>query len=216
MTTSTPPLSLRLSLGALNTFALLVAAYAVVAYAVWPLGTMVAPEMAAAHRAHPVLVYGHVFAAALALALGPFQFSTRLRNARPQLHRWIGRTYLGLGVLLGGVFGLLLSRYAFGGPVAQIGFALLAIAWLYTGLRGWLAIRGRDVATHRQWMLRNQALTLAAVTLRLYLPVALVARWPFEPAYMAIAWLCWVPNLLIAEWWLRSPAGRAWVSTMRR
>lgn len=216
MTTSTAPLSLRLGLGALNALALLVAAYAVVAYAVWPLGAMVAPEMAAAHRAHPVLVYGHVFAAALALALGPFQFSTRLRSTRPQLHRWIGRTYLGVGVLLGGVFGLLLSRHAHGGPVAQIGFALLALAWLYTGLRGWLAIRGGDVATHRQWLLRNQALTLAAVSLRLYLPVVLVARWPFEPAYAAIAWLCWVPNLLLAEWWLRRAAGRAWVSTMHR
>ncbi|MBT9525875.1 MAG: DUF2306 domain-containing protein, partial [Rhizobacter sp.] len=135
---------------------------------------------------------------------------------RPRLHRWIGRTYLGVGVLLGGVFGLLLSRHAHGGPVAQIGFALLAVAWLYTGLRGWLAIRGGNVATHRQWMLRNQALTLAAVSLRIYLPVALVARWPFEPAYAAIAWLCWVPNLLLAEWWLRRAAGRAWVSTMRR
>lgn len=214
MSTTTFPL--RLGIGALNALALLVAAYAVVAYAVWPLGTMVAPEMAAAHRAHPVLVYGHVFAAALALALGPFQFSARLRSARPRLHRWIGRAYLGVGVAVGGVFGLLLSRHAHGGAVAQIGFALLAVAWLYTGLRGWLAIRGGDVAMHRQWMLRNLALTLAAVTLRIYLPVALVARWPFEPAYAAIAWLCWVPNLLWAEAWLRSAAGRAWVSTMRR
>jgi uncharacterized membrane protein len=216
MMTTTTPLSLRLGLGVLNALALLVAAYAILAYSLWPLGAMVAPEIAAAHRAHPVLVYGHVFAAALALALGPFQFSTRLRNARPRLHRWIGRSYLGMGVLVGGVFGLLLSRYAFGGPLAQIGFALLAIAWLYTGLRGWLAIRGGDVVTHRQWMVRNQALTLAAVSLRLYVGAVVAAQWPFEPAYAAIAWLCWVPNLLLAEGWVRRPAGRAWVSTMRR
>ncbi len=205
----------RLGLGALNALALAVAAYAFLAYALLPPGAEVAPAMQAVYRAHPVLIYGHVFAAALALALGPFQFSTRLRRTRPQLHRWIGRTYLGVGVLVGGVFGLLLSRYAHGGPVAQVGFAVLALAWLYTGLRGWLAIRRGDVASHRQWMLRNQALTLAAVSLRIYVGVVVAAHWPFEPAYAAIAWLCWVPHLLLAEWWLRRPAGQAWVSTMR-
>ncbi len=214
MTTTTPLLQ-RLGVGTVNALALLVAAYAVLAYALLPPGEAVAPAMQAAYRAHPLLIYGHVFAAALALALAPFQFSGRLRRARPQWHRWIGRTYLGVGVLVGGVFGLLLSRYAYGGPVAKIGFALLALVWLYTGLRGWLAIRGGDVAAHRQWMLRNQALTLAAVSLRVYVGVAVAAHWPFALAYAAIAWLCWVPNLLLAEWWLRSPAGRAWVSTMR-
>ncbi len=212
----TTPLLLRLGIGALNALALAVAAYAIGVYALMPLGAMVLPEIGATQRAHPVLVYGHVFAAALALALGPWQFSTRLRSARPKVHRWIGRTYLGVGVLVGGVFGLLLSRHAHGGPVAQFGFAMLAIVWLYTGLRGWLAIRAGQVAAHRQWMVRNQALTLAAVSLRLYVGVVVAAQWPFDPAYTAIAWLCWVPNLLLAEWWLRRPGGQARVSTMRR
>ena len=209
------PLLQRLGLGALNALALLVAAYAFLAYALLPPGAEVAPEMQAVYRAHPVLIYGHVFAAALALALGPWQFSTRLRSARPKVHRWIGRIYLGVGVGVGGVLGLLLSRYAHGGPVAQIGFAVLAVAWLYTGLRGWLAIRAGQVGQHRQWMVRNQALTLAAVSLRIYVGVTVAAHWPFEPAYAAIAWLCWVPNLLLAEWWLRRPRAQAWVSTMR-
>ncbi|MBC7957780.1 MAG: DUF2306 domain-containing protein [Cytophagales bacterium] len=209
-------LAQRLGLGALNALALLVAAYAFLAYALWPPGHMVGEKMQAAFSAHPVLIYGHVFAAALALALGPWQFSSRLRRARPQVHRWIGRTYLGVGVLVGGVFGLLLSRFAQGGAVGQIGFALLAVVWLYTGLRGWLAIRAGSVAEHRQWMLRNQALTLAAVSLRIYVSLALATPWPFEPLYAAIAWLCWVPNLLLAEWWLRRAAGQAWVSTMHR
>jgi hypothetical protein len=41
---------------------------------------------------------------------------------------------------------------------------------------------------------------LAAVTLRLYLPLAALGGIPFEEAYPAIAWLCWVPNLVAAEW----------------
>jgi hypothetical protein len=30
-----------------------------------------------------------------------------------------------------------------------------------------------------------------------------VLHWPFPRAYIAVSWLCWVPNLLIAEWMVR-------------
>ena len=36
-----------------------------------------------------------------------------------------------------------------------------------------------------------------------YLPASMLAGVPFEVAYPAIAWLCWVPNLLVVEWLLR-------------
>ena len=47
--------------------------------------------------------------------------------------------------------------------------------------------------------MRNFALTFAAVTLRVYLPTSMALGVPFESAYPLIAWLCWVPNLLVAE-----------------
>jgi hypothetical protein len=53
-------------------------------------------------------------------------------------------------------------------------------------------------------MIRSFALTFAAVTLRLYLPASQIAGMPFPAAYSAIAWLCWVPNLLVAEWFIRA------------
>jgi hypothetical protein len=52
-------------------------------------------------------------------------------------------------------------------------------------------------------MIRNFSLTFAAVTLRLYLPASLAAGLPFDTVYPAIAWLCWVPNLVVAEFLLR-------------
>lgn len=181
-----------------------VAGYALIGYSVAPLGSLVHPDMRPDFTAHPVGVYVHVFAAALALLLGPFQFSSRLRSARPRLHRWLGRVYLGGGVLLGGFSGLYLSQFAFGGPAAKLGFAALAAFWLFTGARAYLAIRRRAVAEHRRWMMRNFALSFAAVMLRLYIPASVIAGLEFAAAYAAIAWLCWVPNLLFAEWRLRS------------
>ncbi len=73
-------------------------------------------------------------------------------------------------------------------------------------MRAYAAIRARDIELHRRWMVRNFALTFAAVTLRLWLPASVVSGIPFEAAYPVIAWLCWVPNLLAAELLLR-PAG---------
>jgi len=184
---------------ALTVLSLGVAGYAVVVYASLPLGAAVHPNLRASFAARPVGIYAHVFASAVALALGPFQFSKSLRMRHLGLHRWSGRLYLGVGVLIGGAAGLLIAFRAFGGVVAQAGFACLAVAWLYTGFRAYRAIRARDTALHRRWMVRNFALTFAAVTLRIWLPLSIVTGLPFELAYPTIAWLCWVPNLLVAE-----------------
>lgn len=176
-----------------------VAGYALVMYAFVPLGKFLHPDMRAAFEANRVIVYLHVFASSVALLLGPFQFMDGLRARQLNLHRWMGRLYLGVGVLLGGLAGLHMAFYAFGGLVSQLGFGGLALAWLYTGLRAYLAIRAKDVAAHRRWMVRNFALAFGAVTLRLWLPGSVAAGIPFELAYPAIAWLCWVPNLVVAE-----------------
>jgi len=187
----------------LSVLSLGVAGYALFVYGFLPLGIALHPDMRATFEAQRIGIYAHVFAALFALVLGPFQFSARLRAARPALHRWMGRLYLGIGVLVGGLAGLYMASFAFGGPVARLGFGLLALGWLYTGLRAYLAIRARQVMEHRRWMVRNFALTFAAVTLRLWLPASFVAGLPFEQSYAVIAWLCWVPNLLVAEWMLR-------------
>lgn len=190
----------NLSLGLMAFFSLGVAAYAFGVYGFMPLGAVVDPDMRANFQAHPVGIYTHVFASAVALALGSFQFVRRLRLRWPAWHRWAGRVYLGLGVLPGGLAGLWMAFFASGGAVGRMGFAALALAWLYTGTRAYLSIRAGDVVAHRRWMVRNFALTLAAVTLRLWLPAALSgARLPYEVAYPVIAWLCWVPNLMVAE-----------------
>lgn len=183
-----------------------VALYAGIGYAIAPLGTLVHPDMRPDFTAHPVGVYLHVFAALFALLLGPTQFSSRLRRDHLHLHRWAGRLYLGVGVLVGGFSGLYISQFAFGGPVARLGFAALAVCWLYTGMRALMAIRRRDISDHRRWMVRNFSLSLAAVTLRIYIPLSVVAGVDFSAAYVAIAWLCWVPNLIVAETWFnRAP-----------
>ena len=176
-----------------------VVGYAVGVYGFLPLGALVHPEMRATFEAERVAIYAHIFASAVALAIGPVQFSTRIRRRYQTVHRWLGRTYLGVGVVVGGLAGLFVAFNAFGGVPARLGFACLAVAWLYTGLRAYRAIRAGDIATHRRWMIRNFALTFAAVTLRIWLPSSMALGIDATLAYQVIAWLCWVPNVVVAE-----------------
>jgi hypothetical protein len=86
--------------------------------------------------------------------------------------------------------------------VAGAGFAALALTWLTTtGLAIYEVLAGR-IVSHRRWMIRSFALTLSAVTLRIYLPLSDVFSVEFPIAYRTIAWACWLPNLLFAELYL--------------
>lgn len=148
----------------------------------------------------------HIAGSVVALTLGAFQFLPALRRGRVKPHRWIGRTYV-LGCLVGGTAGLILATGSWAGPVATAGFGGLALIWIAVNLLGWrAAVQGRFVA-HRHWMIRSWALTLAAVTLRIYLPLVEISGLPFPPAYQAISFLAWVPNLILAELWLRRRVG---------
>ena len=160
------------------------------------------PEFHVRFDTMPVLGAFHIVGSGVALLIGGFQFSRRLRARSPFAHRLIGRVYL-ISVLFGGIGGLAVATIADGGPVARVGFGLLGVVWLYSGWQAYAAARRRDIALHRLWMTRNFALTFAAVTLRIYLGVMTGALgMAFEDAYPVVAWLCWVPNLIVVEWFL--------------
>ncbi|WP_309628476.1 DUF2306 domain-containing protein [Brevundimonas sp.] len=144
----------------------------------------------------------HVAGAVTALLVGSVQFLPGLRRRSSPPHRWTGRVYVA-GCLVGGGAGLILAFGSSAGPIATAGFGALAVLWLTFTVLGWrAAMRGR-IAEHRRWMIRSWALTLAAVTLRIYLPLVLIAGLEFLPWYRAISFLAWVPNLMLAELWLR-------------
>ena len=167
------------------------------------------PEVAAGaplgekFAAHFPVFLTHVAGGILALLLGPWQFWGGLRNRYLSLHRWLGRIYLA-AVLFGGLAGLYLAAIAFGGLPSQFGFSSLDVLWLATASLAYLRVRQGDLDAHREWMIRNYALTFAAVTLRLWIPLLLSTGLAFEVAYPIIAWLSWVPNLLAAEIYISS------------
>ena len=157
-----------------------------------------APFVAQRRAAMPVPVTLHLLGGAVALAIGAWQVNATRRERRPARHRWMGTTYV-VAVTVGAIGALFMATMSEGGMVTHLGFGVLAVLWLVTTLAAYRSVRSRDYVAHRRWMLRSYALTLAAVTLRIYLPLSQVAGLPFEPSYQVISWLCWVPNLVVAE-----------------
>lgn len=174
---------------------------------------VVMPHMLHHALDRPLWLYTHIGFAPVALLLLPFQFHKRLRQSRPGLHRWLGRLY-GVSILLSGIAGVSLGLTTAEGAVAGAGLVALALAWLVTtAMAIYLAIQ-RQIAAHRIWMIRSAALTLSAVTLRLYLPIG-GATVGMEVAYPVICWICWVPNLILAEWLIQHHWAKPSASVVR-
>jgi uncharacterized membrane protein len=158
---------------------------------------------------HYAVLVVHIFTAAVALVLGPLQFVPRIR-AHKRIHRTIGKCYLGIGVLPSALTTIPVAILS-GRLLTQIGLISAAILWLLTGGLAYRAARRRDFATHRDWMLRNYALTFLAVTARILVPLLLVVQIPFgsaapgqigERATSMIPvgqTLGWIVNLAVAE-----------------
>ena len=186
---------------------LLIVEIAIVSALRYVIGTEAPPPPVTANPfAHPFLVV-HVVAAMIALLVGPLQFVRRVRTRWPAFHRATGKLYVA-AILVGSPCGFVLALGTTSGPLAATGFATVAVlSTVFTWL-GWRAAVNRQFAEHREWMLRSWAMTSAAITLRLYLPFAgLVLGLPFYTAYPVIAWLSWLTNLAIVEYWIRRSRG---------
>lgn len=158
-------------------------------------------------------LYTHIGLGSVALVVGPAQFVAKLRARAPRVHRVLGRVYL-IAVLIAATAGLVIAPFNAAGLVGLFGFGTLAILWLVTALRAYRAIRRRDIRSHQAWMIRNYALTFAAPTLRFWVSVLILvqvalsggdldAEVAFANAYAAVPFLCWLPNLVVAEWLIR-------------
>jgi uncharacterized membrane protein len=169
------------------------------------------PQQLEPYLQHEFALGVHVLSGMLALLIGPFQFVRRLRRRFVPVHRFMGATYVASATALG-VTGLILAPTAYTGLVASAGFTVLDLLMLFTT---WTAVRmimaGR-YGEHRRWMIRSFSLIMAGVMLRVWMPIhgglaaAGIVAFSSETAYAAVAWLCWVPNLLLAIWFTRHPA----------
>jgi len=160
------------------------------------------PRQREVYEANTLMLIVHIAGMLVAAVLGPFQFLRFLRDRHRWLHRWTGRLYIA-GAVIGGAGGLYMAQYSASGWVSNIGFGLLAVLLLTFTSLAYVRIRAGNVQSHREWMTRSFALVFGAVTLRIYLPL-LEGALGEQDGYALVAWLAWAPNLIVAEWLVRS------------
>ena len=108
------------------------------------------------------LLIPHTLAGIFALAIGPINFSSRIRQRYPKLHRVLGRIYV-ISVFVGSFTGIAL---AWGRPGLP-GTSMQAAAWMVCTTAAFLTARNRQVIQHRQWMARSYAVTFTFISSRI-------------------------------------------------
>ncbi len=141
--------------------------------------------------------YTHIILGGIALLIGWLQFNLKLRLRNLSIHRAIGKIYV-LCVLPSSLASIGIGFFATGGFITAAGFICLGIIWFTTTLLAYLKIRNRQVELHRKLMIYSYAACFAAVTLRIWLPLLIMIFGDFIIAYTIVAWVSWVPNILVA------------------
>jgi uncharacterized membrane protein YozB (DUF420 family) len=149
---------------------------------------------------YKIAFFTHVYTSIFLMLLGFFQFSKTIKRKYINIHRWSGRVYAVIILLFSGPSGLIMSYHANGGIFSQISFVILSVLWISFTLLSVYFILKKDVKNHQKFAIRSFALTLSAISLRLfkYIIVFLFQPLPMD-VYRIVAWLGWTFNLLIAE-----------------
>lgn len=153
---------------------------------------------------YQIAFFTHVYVSIFTLLLGFIQFPKVIRRTYPRLHRTLGKLYIGSILLLAAPSGLIMGIHANGGLLSQISFCILAILWIYFTGMAYVYARSKQWLKHKQFIYRSYALTLSAISLRLFKWI-IVAVFELPPmdTYQIVAWLGWVVNLAIAEFIIR-------------
>ena len=149
---------------------------------------------------YKIAFFTHVYTAMFVLPAGLTQFSAYIRKHYAELHRITGWVYAFTVVLLAGPSGFYMGVYANGGMISQIAFCILALLWIFFTAMAIVRAKQNNFKSHREYLIRSFALTLSAITLRAwkYILVFLFEPRPMD-VYQFVAWLGWIPNLIIAE-----------------
>jgi hypothetical protein len=149
------------------------------------------------------IFYIHVYSAIFVLFAGFTQFNNFILKNYSSVHRNIGKLYVIIILFLSAPSGLFIGLFANGGFFSKVSFVSLSILWFYCTVKGFLYIKNKNILLHKAFMMRSFALTFSAITLRFW---KVILVYLFQPSpmdlYQIIAWLGWIPNLLIIEYYL--------------
>ncbi len=161
---------------------------------------------------HPIPAYVHIVPGMVYLLGAPFQLSRRFRAGHLPRHRAVGRVLLAAG-LVAGVMALVVGIwFPYGGPLESVASVVFGLYFLIALVTAFRAIRRRDVARHRRFMIRAFAVGLGVATIRIWVGIfqlagLLAIQNGTGTVWFGVAfWLGLGVNALAAEIYLRRAA----------
>jgi uncharacterized membrane protein len=152
---------------------------------------------------HKALTLVHILPGGLFLSVGLLQFLSGIRRKNIQIHRWMGRVLVVCGIIVG-VTALVMSfSMNIGGPNETAATTLFAIVFLICLVKAYRHIRRKEVARHREWMIRAYGVGLGVATTRPIVGAFFAARRLSPHEFFGIAfWLGFTITSLAAEAWV--------------
>jgi uncharacterized membrane protein len=158
---------------------------------------------------YPVLTLVHIVPGLLFMMLGPLQFSSTIRARYLRWHRWNGRIFVVCGALIG-ISALVMSfgMPAIGSVNQAAATALFATFFLFALGKAFWHIRHREIALHRQWMIRAFAVGLAVATIRpivgIFFATSRFSGLTPHEFFGTAFWIGFVLHLIAAEAWIHA------------
>lgn len=147
-----------------------------------------------------IFFYAHVYTSIFVLLSG-FLSIIRKNFGLRNFHRNMGKVYIFLILITAAPSGIYMGLFANGGLFSKVSFVILGVLWWFSTYKAYQLARQKKFKEHKQWMWRSFALTLSAITLRMW---KVIIVYLFHPnpmdVYQVIAWLGWVPNILLIEY----------------
>lgn len=147
------------------------------------------PKSEIAQHFAPTMGYLAVHAAfgGLALVLGAFQFSNRLRARYLNLHRKLGYLYV-LGVFVSSPFSIPVAIRTGGSPSLVAAASTQSFGWMVTTAIALYCIKRGNVAQHRRWMIRSYPFAMVFTVARMIIPIPPVLALGM-PGVEMVVWL---------------------------
>lgn len=144
--------------------------------------------------------YTHVYTSIFILLSG-FLAILRKDFGIKNFHKNIGKFYIFLILIFAAPSGIYMGIFANGGIYSKISFVILGCLWWFSTFKAYQLAQQKKFKEHKQWMWRSFALSVSAITLRMW---KVIIVYLFHPnpmdVYHIIAWLGWIPNLLLIEY----------------
>lgn len=157
-------------------------------------------QEAMAYSYYQYAFFSHVYTSIFILIAGITQFSETIRSRFPIVHRSLGKLYILLILCIASPSGLIMAFHANGGIFSKISFSIQAVLWFVFTYKAYKYIKARDWVSHQHFMLRSYALTLSAISLRLFKwGIVSFFEWAPMDTYKIVSWLGWLVNLLLVE-----------------